>query len=185
MAGGHQGECPSPAMHLTGVPLGTCFWSLTHSFISNSQRSGTVGSEFPHPTPIFEQSIPPLSKLCRNLARWGPSRLSSPYDSFPGLFCLLLSLLTQAGHTQTLAQAATLSCPTCGRSPAQIMLPPHSSLPACLPAPLPPTQPAGRGSKAVDPRVGGRTPGFFSYPGVGSSVCVWWERIRTFSSPSK
>ena len=69
---GAPGSIPSPAIHLTGVRLGTCFWSLTRSFISKSQKSGTVGSDSLHPTLIFEQSIPPLSKLCRNLARWGP-----------------------------------------------------------------------------------------------------------------
>ena len=70
------------------------------------------------------------------------------------LFCLL-SLLTQTGHIQTLPKlrlspvpTVTLSCPTCGHSPAQIMPPSHSSLPACQPLSLQPrplaTQPVYR-----------------------------------------
>ncbi|TKC38788.1 hypothetical protein EI555_007147, partial [Monodon monoceros] len=51
----HQGERPSPAIHLTGIQLGTCFWPLMHSFISESQ------SLCPLPSPCLPAPLPPTS----------------------------------------------------------------------------------------------------------------------------
>lgn len=48
---------PSSAAHSTGVQLGTCLWPLVHSFISKSQRSGTLALD----------TVPP-----NNLDLWPP-----------------------------------------------------------------------------------------------------------------
>lgn len=50
---------PSSAAHSTGVQLGTCLWPLVHSFISKSQRSGTLAldTQSPQTTLTFGHHI--------------------------------------------------------------------------------------------------------------------------------